>query len=57
MNYLLARNAFLSSCGDPEGEARDRAIAAFDRTLVAQQARLADAWTKFWDDLRKAVGL
>ncbi len=39
MNYLLARNAFLKSCGDPQGEDRLRAIAAFDQTLVAQQAQ------------------
>lgn len=48
MNYLLARNAFLKSCGDPQGEDRLRAIAAFDQTLVAHNAKFLDAWAAFW---------
>lgn len=57
MNYLLARNAFLKSCGDPQGEDRLRAIAAFDQTLMAQTAQFWDAWHAFWVSIRKAVGL
>lgn len=52
MNYLLARNAFLKSCGDPTGEERDWVIQQFDKTLWAAQARLADAWMEFWDRVR-----
>lgn len=52
MNYLAARNAFLISCGRPEGEERERAIEAFDKTILAAQARFLDAWQAFWENLR-----
>jgi len=51
MNYLTARAMFLSSCGPLEPQERERAIEAFDKTLWAHQARLADAWAALMDDL------
>ena len=51
MNYLIARNAFLKSCGNPTGEERDRVIQMFDLTLIAAQARFADAWAELFDNL------
>ncbi len=51
MNYLAARNAFLASCGKPEGDERARAIAAFDQTLAAHVARFWDAWAEFWESM------
>lgn len=52
MNYLLARNAFLRSCGDPTGEEREWVIQQFDKTLIAAHARFLDAWTELWEKLR-----
>lgn len=49
MNYLTARAMFLASCGRLTPQERERAIELFDQTLVAHQARLADAWTAFWE--------
>lgn len=57
MNYLLARNAFLKSIGNPTGEDRLKALTAFDQTFVAQHARFVDAWSAFWESVGKAVGL
>jgi len=53
MNYLIAKQAFLKSCGNPEGEERLRVLQAFDKTLWARQSRLADAWANFGEEVRK----
>lgn len=53
MNYLLAKNAFLKGCGELTPEQRFAAVAAFDKTLIAAQARYADAWADLRAEVRK----
>lgn len=42
-HYETLRDKFLADIGNPQGADRDRAIAAFDQTLLAAQALFADA--------------